>query len=126
MLSGSRSVTMATSASASMRWLVSTSLPFTFPASAARARPGPIAAAISATVTGPGNDFDEPSGRRMFGIGCEADTSRSVRLDAELADQSSEALMVAANQRRELRGRQDQRLEAAAAEQLLFDIRRFE
>src|SRR5467141_303424 len=69
--SGSRSVTMATSASASMRWLVSTSLPFTFPASAARARPAPIELAISATVTGPGNDFDEPSGRRILGIALE-------------------------------------------------------
>ena len=28
-------------------------------------------AAISATVTGPGNDFDEPSGRRMLGIARE-------------------------------------------------------
>src|SRR5207302_4237216 len=69
--SGSRSVTMATSASASMRWLVSTSLPFTLPASAARARPGPIELAISATVTYPGNDFDEPSGRRILGIALE-------------------------------------------------------
>src|SRR5256884_6414825 len=62
---------MATSASASMRWLASTSLPFTLPASAARARPAPIEAPISATVTGPGNDFDEPSGRRILGIALE-------------------------------------------------------
>src|SRR5207247_6284207 len=62
---------MATSASASMRWLVSTSLPFTLPASAARARPAPIEAPISATVTGPGNDVDEPSGRRLLGIALE-------------------------------------------------------
>src|SRR5512134_30641 len=60
-----------TSASASTRWLVSTSLPFTFPASAARASPGPIEAAMSATVTGAGNDFDEPSGRRKLGIADE-------------------------------------------------------
>src|SRR5712671_7698669 len=66
--SGSRSVTMESSASESMRKLVSTSSPFTFPASAARARPGPIACAISATVVGPGNDFCEPSGRRMLSI----------------------------------------------------------
>jgi hypothetical protein len=41
-------------ASASMRWLVSTSLPSTLPASAALARPAPMEAATSATVTGPG------------------------------------------------------------------------
>src|SRR5439155_26331262 len=43
----------------------------TLPPSAARARPAPIEAAISATVTGPGNDFDEPSGRRILGIAME-------------------------------------------------------
>ena len=32
------------------------------------ARPGPMDWATSATVTGCGNDFDEPSGRRIFGI----------------------------------------------------------
>jgi len=61
------SVTIATSASDSMRWLVSTSLPFTFAASAARARPAPIEAAISAGVTGPENALIEPSGSLMFG-----------------------------------------------------------
>src|SRR5712671_4666626 len=66
--SGSRSVTIARSASESMRKLVSTSLPFTFAASAARARPAPMDCATSAAVTGFGNDFDEPSGRRMLGI----------------------------------------------------------
>jgi len=30
---------------------------------------GPIAWATSATVTGPGKLFTEPSGRRMFGMG---------------------------------------------------------
>src|SRR5688572_27653386 len=50
-----------------MRKLVSTSLPFTFAASAARARPAPIDAAISAAVTGPGNALIEPSGSRMLG-----------------------------------------------------------
>ncbi len=69
--SRSFSVMMATSASASTRWLKSTSFPFTFPASAARASPGPIAWAISATVSDPGNDFEEPSGRRMLGIASE-------------------------------------------------------
>ena len=58
----------------------STSLPFTLPASAARAKPAPIDCAISATVTGPGNDFSEPSGRRIFGIkaGPESGPQRGV------------------------------------------------
>src|SRR5262245_29086447 len=64
--SASRSVTICNCASFSTRYEVSTSLPSTLPASAARARPAPIAPAISATVTGPGNDFDEPSGRRIL------------------------------------------------------------
>src|SRR2546421_1713729 len=59
------------SASESILVLVSTSLPFTLPASAARARPAPIDWAISATVTGFGNDFVEPSGRRILGIASE-------------------------------------------------------
>src|SRR5439155_556284 len=42
-----------TSASRSIRCEVSTSLPSTLPASAARASPGPIACATSATVTAP-------------------------------------------------------------------------
>src|SRR5262245_6665756 len=49
----------------------STSLPSTLAASAARARPAPMEAATSATLTGPGNDFDEPSGRRILGIARE-------------------------------------------------------
>src|SRR5213594_5027624 len=57
-----------TSASRSIRWEVSTSLPSTLPASAARASPGPIAWATSATVTGVGKLFIEPSGRRIFGM----------------------------------------------------------
>src|SRR6185436_6127077 len=61
-------VTISMSASDSMRWLRSTSLPFTFAASAARASPAPIELATSAAVTGPGKDFCEPSGRRMLGI----------------------------------------------------------
>src|SRR5438874_6308583 len=78
--SGSRSVTMATSASPSTLKPVSTSLPFTRPASAARASPGPIAWAISATVTGPGNDFDEPSGRRILGIAHEDRSMMNMQL----------------------------------------------
>src|SRR6266850_8496360 len=69
--SGSRSVMMETSASDSTRWLVSTIRPLTLPASAARAKPAPIELAISATLTGFGNDFDEPSGRRILGIARE-------------------------------------------------------
>ncbi len=60
--SGSLAVTMATGASWSIVWLVSTTLPSTLPASAALASPGPIEAATSATVTGPGNWRCEPSG----------------------------------------------------------------
>src|SRR5207237_7848243 len=48
---------------------VSTSLPSTLPASAALARPGPIAAATSPTDTGASNGRTEPSGRRMLIIG---------------------------------------------------------
>src|ERR1041384_744174 len=66
--SGLFGVTIARSASDSMRCERSTSLPSTFAASAARARPAPIDCATSAAVTGPGNDFCEPSGRRMLGI----------------------------------------------------------
>src|ERR1041384_2974220 len=66
--SGLFGVTIEMSASDSMRWLRSTSLPSTFAASAARARPAPIELATSAAVPGPGNDFCEPSGRRMLGI----------------------------------------------------------
>src|SRR5688500_6934407 len=62
--SGLFSVMCVTSASDSTRYLVSTSFSCTLPASAARARPAPIDEAISATVTGRGNDCVEPSGRR--------------------------------------------------------------
>ena len=47
---------------------VSTSLPFTRPASAALARPAPMLAATSATVTGASNFFWLPSGSVMTGI----------------------------------------------------------
>jgi hypothetical protein len=43
-------------------------LPSTLPASAALARPGPIDAAICATVTGPSNFLMLPSGSRMSGM----------------------------------------------------------
>src|SRR6267378_5971379 len=59
---------MASSQSFSRRKEVSTNFPFTLPASAARASPGPIAWATSATVTGPSNDLTAPSGRRILGI----------------------------------------------------------
>src|SRR5688572_6448104 len=49
-----------------MRKLVSTSLPSTLPASAALARPAPIEAATSATVTGCSNGRWLPSGRVML------------------------------------------------------------
>src|ERR671925_918191 len=76
---------MATSASESTRKLVSTSFPFTLPASAARASPAPIDWAISATVTGFGNDFDEPSGRRMLGIAGECLHTITMNLPLTLA-----------------------------------------
>src|SRR5262245_8953567 len=44
----------------------SASLPSTFIASAALARPGPIEAAISAPLTGLSNDRTEPSGKEML------------------------------------------------------------
>src|SRR3990172_3461111 len=53
---------MATALSRSITNDVSTSLPSTLPASAALARPGPIAAATSATDTGLSNGRIEPSG----------------------------------------------------------------
>jgi len=57
---GSRSVTMATSASASIAVVVSTSLPFTFPASAAARQAGADRGCdLGLRWTGPGNDFDE-------------------------------------------------------------------
>jgi hypothetical protein len=47
---------------------VSTSRPFTSPASAARARPLPIDAAISATLTGRSKLFWLPSGSVITGM----------------------------------------------------------
>jgi acetyl-CoA carboxylase biotin carboxylase subunit len=58
----SLAVMMDKALSVAMEKLVSTTLPSTFPASAALARPAPIDAATSATVTGPGNSRREPSG----------------------------------------------------------------
>ncbi|MNC86863.1 hypothetical protein D3C83_25490 [compost metagenome] len=66
--SRSFSVMIATSASEAIRCDVSTSLPLTLPASAARASPGPIACASSATVTGRSNFLTDPSGKRISGI----------------------------------------------------------
>src|SRR5687768_4740910 len=83
--SGLLPVTMETAASDSTRWVMSTSLPSTLAASAARARPAPIEAAISATVIGPGNDFDEPSGRRMLGIAHESLHTSMMKLPLSLA-----------------------------------------
>src|SRR6218665_932750 len=51
--------------SAVIRWLVSSNWSPILPAKAALARPGPIDAATSATVTGPGNARCEPSGSVM-------------------------------------------------------------
>src|SRR5688572_23128083 len=67
--SGDLSVMIASAASFSMRKPVSTSLPSTLPASAALARPGPMLAATSATVTGAGNWRVAPSGSVMVTIG---------------------------------------------------------
>src|SRR3990172_3659644 len=53
---------MATALSRSITNDISTSLPSTLPASAALARPGPIAAATSATDTGLSKGRIEPSG----------------------------------------------------------------
>ena len=78
--SGSRSVTIARSASESMQCERSTSLPFTFAASAARASPAPIELATSAAVTGPEKDFCEPSGRRMLGIRHESPHSSMAKI----------------------------------------------
>src|SRR5258706_13153763 len=47
---------------------LSPSFPSTPPASAARANPAPIDAAISATLTGLSNALSDPSGNRMDGI----------------------------------------------------------
>ena len=62
------SVMMARSTLAAIRYEVSTSWPSTRPASAARARPVPMDAATSATVTGPGNWRWEPSGSVIWGM----------------------------------------------------------
>ena len=66
--SASRSVTIARWTSPAMQWLVSTKRPSTFPASAAFARPAPIDAATSATVTGASKLRMDPSGSVMFGM----------------------------------------------------------
>ena len=52
--SASFAVMMDKGLSVSIRKLVSTTVPFTFPAKAALAKPEPIEEATSATVTGPG------------------------------------------------------------------------
>src|SRR5260370_70648 len=57
---------MESSASRSTTNDVSTSLPSTLPASAAFARPGPIAAATCATDTGASKGRTEPSGKRIL------------------------------------------------------------
>src|SRR5258706_14639618 len=56
------------SASCSIRWETSTSLPFTLPASAARASPGPIDFATSATVTGPAKLIKETARKAKSGL----------------------------------------------------------
>ena len=58
-----------TSASRSITVDRSTILPSSFIASAARARPGPIASATVVPVTGASNRRTEPSGRVMAGMG---------------------------------------------------------
>ena len=67
--SGSRRVTNTTLASLSMVVARSTSLPSSFMARAARARPGPIASATVVPVTGASKRRTEPSGRVMAGMG---------------------------------------------------------
>jgi hypothetical protein len=47
---------------------VSTNLPFTFPAKAARAKPAPILAATSAIVTDCSKERIEPSGNLILGM----------------------------------------------------------
>src|SRR5512139_810670 len=66
--SGSLPVTMASEASRSIAYDVSTSCPSTLPASAALARPGPMSAATCATITGPAYVRWLPSGRVMTGM----------------------------------------------------------
>src|ERR1700761_4342802 len=63
--SASLSVTMASATSRSIPADVSTNSPSILPPSAAFARPGPIEAATSATVTGCSYCRTEPSGRRI-------------------------------------------------------------
>src|SRR5262245_28027193 len=53
-------------ASRSTTWARSTILPSTRNASAALARPGPMAAAMSAPLTGLSNDRTEPSGKEIL------------------------------------------------------------
>src|SRR5690242_4822361 len=67
--SGSRRVTNTTSASWSISVARSTNLPSSFIARAARARPGPIASATVAPVTGASKWRTDLSGRLMAGIG---------------------------------------------------------
>jgi len=64
--SGSRDVTMPILASRSTTWERSIILPSTRIASAALARPGPIADAISAPLTGLSNCRTEPSGKEIL------------------------------------------------------------
>src|SRR3954470_1853524 len=114
---------MATSASLSTLKPASTSLPSTRPANAARASPGPIALAISATVTGPGNDFVEPSGRRMFGIRRK---TILVELDADFLHHFCVLVVVTPNELVEFLAGEEKRLEPTGAIQLRLRVGRFE
>ena len=75
---GSLSVTIANDASASMRCEVSTNSPSTRPAIAAFAKPAPMLAATSATVTAASNERWLPSGKVITGmtIGLDEEKSR--------------------------------------------------
>src|SRR3569832_2388136 len=87
---------MASCASASIRWLVSTSLPSTLPASAALASPAPMLDATCATVTGPSNGRTEPSGSVTLTISDSRNEKK--RGPAALLDTTSKRLQTLCEQ----------------------------
>src|SRR6185312_7956433 len=68
-----------------MRSLASTSLPSTAPATVAFARPAPIDAATSATVTGWSNGFLLPSGSVMLIMATRGDVQKRKRAQRALS-----------------------------------------
>jgi hypothetical protein len=78
-------------ASRSTTWERSIILPSTRTASAALARPGPMAAAISAPLTGLSKDRTEPSGKEILimAITVEEDSEHSSRADTKCRRQEA-------------------------------------